>query len=145
MKQNIQKFDELVGRIFSELYESFPVPKSIKADVWDDYMADLNEGGLGAQFQTESDFFNSTVEWLMHAGFIRYKEINFGGRANGCVLTAKGLEILKAIPKSLEPSLGEKLIEASKSGVVEQVRSLTGQALSYGVSLALSATGIASN
>ncbi|MOA26170.1 hypothetical protein D3C78_1469440 [compost metagenome] len=54
-----------------------------------------------------------------------------------CTLTAKGLEVLKATPASLQtgPSLGEQLVDASKSGTKELVRGAVGEALSLGARL----------
>ncbi|MNN93398.1 hypothetical protein D3C81_2118280 [compost metagenome] len=56
------------------------------------------------------------------------------------VLTAKGLEVLKATPASLSSSsFGEQLQTAAKDGMLDTIKSLTNEALSRGVGLATSA------
>ncbi|MNR50332.1 hypothetical protein D3C85_1698370 [compost metagenome] len=60
------------------------------------------------------------------------------------VLTAKGLEVLNAVPDSLaqRTSIGEQLAEASKSGGKELLRSITTEALGIGVRLVMKGAGL---
>lgn len=60
------------------------------------------------------------------------------------VLTAKGLEVLNAVPDRLvqQTSIGEQLAEASKSGIKETLRTITTEALGIGVRLLLKESGL---
>ncbi|MNG30984.1 hypothetical protein D3C84_1167130 [compost metagenome] len=60
------------------------------------------------------------------------------------MLTAKGLEVLNAVPDSLaqRTSIGEQLAEASKSGGKELLRSITTEALGIGVRLVMKGAGL---
>ena len=56
------------------------------------------------------------------------------------VLTAKGLEVLKATPSSLtSSSFGQQLQEATSAGMLDTIKGLTNEALSRGIGLASSA------
>ena len=98
---NIQQFDEITGQVLGALYESFPVPRHllIKQFVeggytFDDHMAmDVaNERG---------EFFIACIDWLAEAGYLSFKDQSYGNGVLNAVLTAKGLEALKAFPASL--------------------------------------------
>ena len=142
---NIEKFDDLAGRILAELYESFPVATVISTEDfmdsgrhWDDVleMEVLDDGGT---------FFISTATWLINAGYISGSAFQnlFIEKA---VLTAKGLEVLKALPESLNsgPSIGEQLSDAAKAGSTEVMRGLLSQALSIGARLVSPFVGLSS-
>jgi hypothetical protein len=138
MATHIERFDELVGRLLSELYTAFPLPRNLFCSDW---QAHINAAGLSEiddfnPCADEARFFTASVKWLGNAGLIQHGEV-LAGTAHDCVLTAKGLEILKATPVSLEGALGDRLIEAVKSDSIGTLRQLAGQALSYGVSLSL--------
>lgn len=141
---NIQKFDEITGQVFSALYESFPVARRlfIKDFLDDGYIYD-------ERVQTEvpsisGEFFKACIEWLAEAGYLRYGgKLQYSGFGD-VVLTSKGLEALKALPVSLSagPSLGEQLIDASKSGTRSVLGSLAGEVLSVGSRLVTSHFGL---
>lgn len=133
---NIERFDEITGKVLAALYQAFPVPTNLKA-------ADFVEPAycfdeiLGADMPApEAEFFIACVHWLAEAGYLRLKGDNYGIILEA-VLTAKGLETLKAVPKSLEDSqsIGERLVEATRSGVMDQVRDLSNSALKRGIAL----------
>lgn len=138
---NIERFDELTGRIFAVLYQSFPVPQDF---IFPEYLSDLYP-----DFDPESDsfdemleFFSATINWLSEAGYVSFQSMTMDGSVFRAGLTAKGLEVLKATPANLQgkKSIGEGLTEAVKGGFLEQVRSLTAQGLGYGVALVTTAT-----
>ncbi|WP_244057437.1 hypothetical protein, partial [Aeromonas caviae] len=74
------------------------------------------------------------MHWLIEAGYLHGKAHAYEYIENA-VLTAKGLEVLKATPDSLQESLGERMQEAAKSGMGETARALIGQVVSLGVGL----------
>lgn len=141
---NIKRFDELTGQIFGVLYESFPVlrPLLLKDLIPDGYSFDEF---FGQDIPNEhGEFLFACVDWLAESGYLRFKEkVHAIGYAE-CVLTSKGLEVLKAIPDSLstESSLGEQLVDASKAGAKSLIGDLAGQALSIGVKFATNHFGL---
>ncbi|MDD2105709.1 hypothetical protein [Pseudomonas asiatica] len=141
---NIQKFDEITGRVFGTLYEGFPVPKylRIKDFVEDGFSYDERAQG---DFPNESgEFFLACVDWLSDAGYVRFREKMPYSGYREAVLTAKGLEALKAVPSSLSggPSLGDQLVDATKSGAKSMLGSLAGEVLSVGSRLVTAHLGI---
>jgi hypothetical protein len=133
---NIELFDEFAGKIFGQLYESFPVPKELISEefVPNTYGKD-GDAGVTLFFRKQKVFF-STIAWLQSAGYTSSPDER-SGFTKDVVLTAKGLEVLKAIPDSLKsgPTIGEQLAEATKEEGKEQVKLLVKEALSLGVKL----------
>lgn len=134
---NIERFDEITGKVLGTLYESFPVPVTLHAEKFVEPATYYHEkSGMDLPSQ-EAEFFVACVRWLADADYLR---INGGDYlvVYEAVLTAKGLETLKAVPRSLDDSasIGEQLIEAAKSGVAGQVRELSNNALKRGFALA---------
>lgn len=74
------------------------------------------------------------MKWLVDAGYIHGTSLEYEG-INDAVLTAKGLEVLKATPDSLQGSLGERLVEAVKADSREVGRTVLGQIIGLGVGL----------
>lgn len=149
MSTNIECFDVLTGRIFADLYDSFPIPLEIEQD---SYCALLvkrvkpeSEGDdvVGEYFDSIADaqeFVDATFQWLNNAGYIDYEALSFD--AATAVLTAKGLESLKLVPDVLTgKSLGDSLVEAVNEGLMDQLKSLTGQAIGAGVKLGIGLIG----
>lgn len=132
---NIERFDEITGLIFAALYKSFPVPTELSPmQLVGANLREPAKDGLGTIQNDNAFFFVSCLEWLQAADYLVIGTSYEGGTYLDCVLTAKGLEVLKAVPESLQqgPSLGEQLMDASKSGTKELVRGVVGQALSIG-------------
>lgn len=134
---NIDRFDEITGKVLGELYQQFPVPVNLSADKFVQPATRYCEH-VGADVPSkEAEFFIASILWLAAADYLRLERHCYG-IAQAVVLTAKGLEALKAVPKSLDGSLsiGEQLVKAAKSGVAEQVRDLTNNVLKRGYALA---------
>lgn len=141
---NIQKFDEITGQVFGALYESFPVPRRL-------FIKDFLDDGFSyndhvqAELPSESgSFFMACIDWLAEAGYLRYEgKLHYSGFGD-VVLTGKGLEALKALPASLSagPSLGEQLVDATKSGTRSALGSLAGEVLSIGSRIVTSHLGL---
>ena len=89
--------------------------------------------------QTEADmkFFFHTCEWLEKTNYISTRSLglNFFPSVTGVVLTAKGLEVLSAMPAAVsgEKSLGERLLESAKSGGKAMLAETAKQVLSLGI------------
>lgn len=141
---NIQKFDEITGQIFGALYQSFPVAKDLPLEEFvedgitiDDFLECevVNENGK---------FFFACVEWLAESGYLRFKEKQDPAGFTHAVLTSKGLEALKAVPASLatSASLGEQLVDATKSGAKGAIGSLAGEVLSVGSRILTGSLGL---
>jgi hypothetical protein len=135
---NIERFDEITGRLLGALYENFPVPRSLLIE---HFVTDGYSYCAAVDADSPNDkgsFFIACVDWLDKAGFINTNGRDPRRGFGDCVLTAKGLEILKAVPKSLDgsQSIGEQLVEATKSGMSDQVRDLTNNLLKRGYALA---------
>lgn len=134
MLKNIEVFDILVGCVFSELYENFPVCKEIKTEP---FLKKIE------MYSIENVLILSeTLFWLRDSGFITFKSPNEKNISKmegtiafptfSCVvLSAKGLEILKKVPKSIdEKGLGDEMIEAVKLGAKDRISELVSSALS---------------
>lgn len=150
--RNIERFNEITGQVFACLYESFPLPMSLRPKLLG---IEEHEGGeyspevgevLGVEPQSaEEVLFKHTVTWLIETGYIAATKPGYDGHFFAeARLTAKGLEALNAIPENLtkrEP-LGEQLAAASKSGAKELMRTITTEVLGAGVRLGLKAAGM---
>jgi len=119
---NIKTFDKFVGYIFAELYSAFPI--CIKINV-SEFLEKIKCGG-----EEEALIFSETMFWLRDAGFLSFRtpedkevfhmEGVIASPRFGCVvLSAKGLEILKKTPKTIEKSesIGDIIRNAVKDGV----------------------------
>jgi hypothetical protein len=141
---NIEQFDEITGQVLGALYETFPVPRRL-------FITDFVLDGFSMSEQlgmpvpnAAGSFFLASVDWLAGAGYLTHRGHAQGTGFLDSVLTAKGLEVLKATPASLQtgPSLGEKLVDASKGGAKEVLRGVVGEVLSLGSRLATGQLGI---
>ncbi|WP_155633930.1 hypothetical protein [Burkholderia cepacia] len=144
--ENIEKFDNLVARIFAYLYQQFPVKISLVPREFgiEDSEIVPGAGGLGQivhKNEAEVQFFYDTVEWLHSAGYIHMLDNGRGRPGRYAALSSKGLEVLKATPASLtqDKSLGEYLASNVKSGAADAVKKGVSMALSMGASLAFQA------
>lgn len=137
---NIEKFDELSGRVLASLYSSFPVPIHLQAKEFVEQATQYDENAQCDRASPDAVFFIATVEWLRRAGYIHADEQDGYHRIvkNG-VLTAKGLEVLKIKPSSLtdEPSLGAQPADAAKKGSSDAVRKAVTEVMSLGARLML--------
>lgn len=131
---NIERFDETVGKIFAELYEAFPLPHNLKAESYLTSPMVFNEVyGMEVPDQDDAEFFIATARWLIQTGYI-YGEVQPYIRVSDAVLTAKGLEVLKAVPESItnSGSIGQALVDSVAEGGKEATKTLASQVLSFG-------------
>ena len=116
--------------MLGELYSTFPCPMYIDPAKY------APSHVVGELLNEEAEFLNHTLNWLQQAGYILIGDLrhNTGG-ATGVVLTAKGLEALRAVPASLEgqASLGERLVEQTKINSGEGIKALVGEVIGLAV------------
>jgi hypothetical protein len=132
---NIERFDELTGQVFGKLYTSFPIPIHLQSR---HFIADSiwsNQSQQDPERVQAVRMFYATVRWLASSGYLTFNETRDG--IEDAVLTAKGLEVLKATPSSLEsgPSIGERLAATGKEGGKEILGGLVSEALGLGARL----------
>jgi len=143
MCANIELFDEYTGKILAELYQNFPMPIHLDnrevsghRDI-NEYGEVLDETGEASK---NADIALYTVEWLIEAGYVHSKH----GRTSQytfatCVLSAKGLKVLKATPDSIKQKkyLGDMLVTAVKKGTADSVKEIAKLIISQGIKLAM--------
>lgn len=142
---NIERFDEVTGLIFATLYKAFPLPTELSPmQFGGTNLYEPASDGFGTVQNEDAHFFVASLDWLCSAGYLSVGSQFDDGTYLDCILTAKGLEVLKAVPESLQtgPSLGEKLVAASKSGTKEVVRGVVTEALSIGARMITSHFGL---
>lgn len=120
--KNIELFDEYTTIVMAQLYESFPIKKTIDArnlcghsDI-DEYGGVVDASGRPSK---AFDLAMATIEWLGDNGYARYKERWAFGWTD-VVLTEKGLTMLKALPNSLasKETFGDRLLRLVKEGSI---------------------------
>jgi len=142
---NIERFDEIVGQAFARLYQSFPVPVTLQAKdfVGGDNVyvkADFNDvmtGKVADNTTTpDAEFCIACLKWLVVSGYVTANDAHYS-HLPSAVLTAKGLEALKATPASLEMDtpIGERIVQAVKTEGRHGLRALVGHALGIGLQL----------
>ena len=134
---NIALFDEYVATIFGMLYSSFPVRSRLDA-VELSGVPEIDEFGVPIDARGKPskkfDVCMATIEWLIDTGYISAKDRDQYGFSQ-CVLTARGLEILKAVPESVQTkeTIGEKLVYLLRSGSIDLAKESAREALSIGI------------
>lgn len=139
MKNNIDKFDILVGKILAELYGEFPIKCELEPERFGikNAMREFLETIDGVMDDAkELTFFEATVSWLQENEIMTAKSSGFGSYYDAR-LTMKGLKLLKSTPKSVDSdrkSIGESLKELSKAGANESLKTAVNALFSYGLS-----------
>lgn len=139
MTKNIECFDLLTGRIFADLYQSFPIPTLLTVEVYCTFLMGADpDQPIDQMFETSADahaFFDATCNWLILTGYIHSSAQFLNGNLSA-VLTAKGFEALKSTPSVLTGNtLGSELVTAAKAGAMDQLKNLASQTLGAGVKL----------
>ena len=127
--KNINLFDEYTAQIFSILYQAFPEKTALDVLKISGHEGVSDDGAM----EKPARICRSTIEWLSTAGYVDY-ESNFECGVFGAVLTAKGLEVLKAVSASLKSreSIGEKIVRTVTTGAKETAKSCAKTALTEG-------------
>ena len=83
----------------------------------------------------ETEIARTTIEWLDDTGYLRAENASppFGYRS--CVLSARGLELLKATPQSLRlrETLGDKLVRLVAEGSMDLAKDAVRAAVALAV------------
>lgn len=141
---NIDRFDEIAGQVFADLYNSFPMTKPLGLVNYIDGDTALDPNGFtGAELNEDAEFVKATITWLINAGFISSGGFH-GEYFTDVILTPKGLECLKLMPGSLTSTAGNQLTEAAKAGSKETLKMLTNQVLAVGVKMVAQKYGLTS-
>lgn len=142
MCTNIELFDEYTGSVLAKLYQNFPIAIDLGVDEisghtqMNDFGVIVNEKGKESK---HAQVAWHTIQWLKNAGYIHIETQYPYTGYHGCVLTAKGLEVLKATPESVQPQeyLGDQLVSAAKNGTTATLKEAAKQAISTGIKLAM--------
>lgn len=97
--RQIDSFNQFVGLLFSDLYESFPRPFELSAGVY------LHDMISGVESSDHRNFVICSCDWLSMSGYIFLKETlktEDGQAYYQVILTEKGLETIKAVPDGLQ-------------------------------------------
>lgn len=149
--ENIRRFNERVGYVFGVLYREFPrriyvkpidvVGYTFKDDKspfdFDTHKFEAVDPETGADIRLslhDMDEIDDTIIWLRDTGYIDYEDHNPHLYFSRVVLTAKGLEVLKVVPATLNASksFGEQLGEIVAAGTKDVAATLVSQALTAG-------------
>lgn len=140
---NIDKFNDLTGRVLGKLYLTFPIPSNLAAEQFVESAVEWNEERKMDLPSKDAEFFIATAGWLIGAGYIN------GGvcphtHVSDAVLTAKGLDILNATPRSLTHthSLREQLAEIARDSSKESFKGLLAEELITGAKFIAPAVGL---
>ncbi len=133
---NIELFNGIAGKVFAELYENFPKETEIKPESFLESFIDKDD--FDGSFEL-FEMVEATLIWLDKAGYIWLEKPECYGGEYSAILSHKGLETLKMVPDSVEPTktVGEKIIEFSKSRFSEGLNQLVTIAISEGIKLSL--------
>ncbi|EHS0413364.1 hypothetical protein SJ414_000883 [Escherichia coli] len=135
---NIDVFNETVGKTFALLYEAFPQKITIDVCALTGVSVPVPGEGEPAIRNKKYDALTlryHSIEWLVDAGYVSANGTPFT-HFERAVLTAKGLELLKLDPESLKQSLGDKLVDATKSGAIDAIKSTASSVLTTGITFA---------
>ncbi len=129
MSTNIDLFNQYTAKIFAMLYEPFPVTlwirdgfisgRVVRPGVFDESVTD-----------EQVEIAGYTLKWLIEAGYITCSRFD-ANSAHDATLSAKGLELMKLVPSSLEKkkSVGDSLLTIVKDGSSDGGKKLISKAL----------------
>ena len=111
--KNIKIFDTQVAIIFAKLYDNFPKKINIDCSTLEMHSKDIT-------IEEHSEYCDATVTFLVENGFISVGKTMIGGGYVDVILTIKGLNALKKIPKSIsnKPTAGEIISDEVRKGFI---------------------------
>ena len=139
--QNIEMFNFAVGAILGECYQNFPVPVQLsKGVIGQDVVEHFRQCHPDYLDHNDPEFQISqhTITWLVRAGYIWTAEGSAGNeRVVKATLSPKGLELLNAVPESVDGKepIGAQLAKGAKGVGVGVFQNLVTQVLSNGALL----------
>jgi hypothetical protein len=115
MAANIDEFNKIVGIIFSQLYQSFPVnlpiiDREAIAEAFEIKSGDMTTHKLPSG-RIFSNVLAHTIAWLVSQN---YMVASGSHSAERVVLSDKGLAALNAVPEKLSGSVGSTLVKETK-------------------------------
>lgn len=134
---NIDRFDEYAAVVLARLYERFPVKtmldvRSITGHTGaDEFGAVCGPDGRPSR---EAEIAWATIEWLADTGYVRVSKATPPVVFVGCVLTAEGLKLLKAVPGSVRAGEtgGERIVRLLGEGAVDLAKDIVRGLLALG-------------
>ena len=139
MARNIELFDEYTALILSRLYEHFPVKCRLNVREITGH-SDTDKFGVivapDGRESKEAEIARATIEWLADTGYLRAENASPPFAYMSCVLTARGLELLKATPQSvsLKETIGDKLVRLVGEGSMDLAKDAARAAVALAVS-----------
>lgn len=153
--ENIQEFNLIVATLFNDLYLAFPrritvlpakylgfkLSEQQDGDPSGIIVVSLSDSSESRLPYKKLDVVTDCIKWLEQTGYIYIEQSNYYHSISGVTLTAKGLEILKAVPSTIDSSqsIGEQLHEAVESGGKQAASNIVSTALTAGYSLLVQA------
>lgn len=136
---NIKAFNLVTGKLFAELYQSFPAPTEV--DFFSLALDTIPKEDFDSAWE-KPGFAEATVRWLDQAGYIWFKKAPTMHGKPTAVLSPKGLEALKAVPESIDSklSLGERIINFTKAKASDSLSQAVGLAITAGFQLMTKST-----
>lgn len=123
---NIVRFNENAGLIFTKLYENFPEPMVVLSAL-DFLEADKCEPDEYGTQPLEAQAFTHALRWLYNQGLIHGELMQYG--VAQAVLTMRGFEVLQRIPDGFKKPFAQELNQSIKKGALSAVSELVRQAL----------------
>lgn len=134
--QNIEMFNFAVGEILGECYQSFPVPVTVSKGVIGHSVVEhfrLCHPDYLDHGDPEFQIAQHTISWLVRAGYIWIEEDSAADkRIVQATLSPKGLELLNAVPESVDDKepIGAQLAKGVKGVGAGVFQNLVTQVLS---------------
>lgn len=130
--KNIEYFDLYTAEVLATLYMEFPRRCTLTCEE----ITKKKNSMDSMTYHKENDICGDTIRWLQESGYLIYKEDRMFVFER-CVLSAKGLEVLKQSPKSLQPQegYGEMLVDVTGREAKDATRKLVNQLLSTGMDM----------
>ena len=97
---NMDRFNLTALTLFSDLYDSFPIPKDIEAQALGATASP--EEGSDVDHWKFMALSADAITWLNEEGFIRYEGLRFGSTFRNVRLTLRGLTILGFVPSAVK-------------------------------------------
>ena len=135
--RNIDRFDEYAAVVLARLYEQFPIKTTLDVRRITGH-AGVNEFGAicapDGRESREAEIAWATIEWLADTGYLRASGSNPPAVFAGCVLTAEGLRLLKAVPDSVRAAEtgGERIVRLIGEGALDLAKDIVRGLLSVG-------------
>jgi hypothetical protein len=116
MQMNHQAFNELVGWILAQAYETHPERAILRfGDITPSIKESILEARGGSQKRAEK-FWHDTVKWLADERFLTAPHRTLDVTTIGVKLTLDGLKALNSVPSNLDTgkSVGQQLVSELK-------------------------------